>query len=107
MSETDWKACFEEAMSRVMPCCETIDQYKARIIALHTHRTEEDLPENGKFWIKAPGGFDWSLAWWKNYRIVGVLDPHPGVSPVWFDVNRLSLEIGSEVVPPGGRNHED
>lgn len=75
------------------------------ILARHTSRTEEDLPESGVYLVRFPG-HAWFIARFNRRRIVGLAlyfgDNISDSTYAHINDRLLDLEIGPEILPPGG-----
>ena len=112
--KTDWKAVIDELEPMLIPGLRKI---VAELTVKHTHRTEEDLPQNGVWWTKhldPDRRRDWFCALWKNGRVIEAWRPYdtPQIGNTTYVIvfheeyvdvlnkDRLALKIGPKIEPP-------
>ena len=108
MPKTDWEAVVIGLLARYEggPKTYMLD-FISKLIREHTHRTEEDLPEDGVYHVRHPQltGSHWSIIRFVAGRIVCMLQADDSKSVLnaasWNEV-RLDrdLEIGPRIDPP-------
>lgn len=98
MPKTDWEAVVRDLkvtanIGRLETICELIQR--------HTRRTEEDLPKNAWHWVKGPEDKEWIMAYFDPGHFIMYAFTPDGVDK-WYQSHRLELEIGPQIMPPGG-----
>jgi len=71
-----------------------------RLIVIHTHRTEEDLPEDGVYWVRIGKGYNWFIVRLERKRVVWALQQDAANDVVFWQRNILKIEFGPKIEPP-------
>lgn len=103
MPKVDHESAFNELWELAtegngMPCVWPID--KEAFLARHTHRTEEDLPKDGNYWVRLGPGCNWFPVLFVNKHVVQVLQDDTSSWANKLNDRLLTLEIGPQILPP-------